>query len=188
MKRVSKALGEYLDAFAASGEPFLDYYSFGPNASGPPRHECFTRGEFWSLARRSAHVLRASGLARGDSFANLLSGNRPGDLAFRLAAAMVGAVPVTINWQADTPEVVEYKIGLTGCRLVLTDGGTAKESVDALKGRLPGLAFFCIDELPSQPELPEEDFCAELDPDATRIIIFTSSPSRRKVSAISTPI
>ena len=180
-KRASAALEEYLGAFAPAyrDEPFLAYYSFGPD--GSVSREDLTRGQFWLLSRRAAHVLRAAGLGRGDAFVHYFSGNRVADLAFRIAAAMTGAVPVTINWQADTPDVVAYKVGLTDSRLVLTDALVPKEPLDALRAQFPRLAFFAVEGLGAQPALAEEDFCADdaLGPDATRIIIFTSGTTGR---------
>ena len=170
MNRFSPALADYAPAFADGGEPFLTCYGFAPDKS--VRRREFTRGEFWSLARRAAHLLRACGLSTGDCFAHYFSGNRCGDLAFRLGATMVGAVPVTVNWQADTQERIAYKIGLTECRLVLTDGGAQEESVAAVAAEFPGLAFFSIEDLSAEPELPEEEFCADGDGDEPRIIIF----------------
>ncbi len=171
------ALADYLPAFAEPASPFLTYHGFGPDKQ-PWRRE-FTRGEFWALALKGAHVLRSHGLGRGDCFANWFGGNRAEDLAFRLAATMVGAVPVTVNWQADTQERIAYKIELTECRLALTGAGAPAESVDALADEFPGLTFFSIEDLDAEPELPAEEFCADLNQEATRIIIFTSGTTGR---------
>ena len=179
MTRSSTALTDYLDAFADADEPFLTYFSFAPDKS--IQTATFTRGEFWSLARQAASVLHDASLGCGDCFAHLFSGNRVEDLAFRLAATMTGAVPVTVNWQADTPERIAYKIELTESRLVVTDTGTPAETLDALKRQFPELQFFGVDQLATRPELPEDAFCtdAALDRDATRIIIFTSGTTGR---------
>ena len=167
MSQYSVALADYMAAFADAGEPFLTYYSILPDKS--VRRERFTRGDVWSLARRAAGVLRSHGLGLGDCFAHYFTGNRPADLAFRLGAAMVGAVPVTINWQADTPERIAYKLQLTGCRLAITDAGTPPDV-------LAGVAVFAAEGLADEPELPEDAFCCDggLGHEATRIIIFTS--------------
>ncbi|HUV38733.1 MAG TPA: class I adenylate-forming enzyme family protein [Planctomycetota bacterium] len=179
MTRCSTALADYLDAFDDADAPFLTYFSFAPDKS--VRREDFTRGEFRSLALRAASVLRGAGLGCGDCFAHFFSGNRPADLAFRLAATMTGAVPVTVNWQADTPERVVYKIELTASRLVVTDAGTPVDALDALRRQFPALVFCDVDRLAGEPELPEKDFCADaaLDHDASRIIIFTSGTTGR---------
>jgi len=47
---------------------------------------------------------------RGDRFVVYMTDNRLEDLALRLGATMVGAVPVTVNWQADTDDRVLYKV------------------------------------------------------------------------------
>jgi len=168
------ALRDYAPAFADPDEPFLTYYSFAPDRSAQCQQ--FTRGEFWSLALRAAHVLRQHGLGKGDCFAHYFSGNRPADLAFRLGATMVGAVPVTVNWQADTQERIAFKIELTESRLVITDHGVREEVLRALTEQFPGLALFAIEELSSQPKLSEDElYCgADLNHEATRIIIFTT--------------
>jgi len=167
MRPPSPALADYLPAFARPAEPFLTHYAFLPD--GAPRRRELTRGDLWSLARKAAHALRARGLGCGDAFALYFSGNRPEDLAFRLGATLVGAVPVTVNWQADTPERVAFKIELTRSRLVVADHDVADEA-------RAGRAAFDVDELSAQPELPEDDFHRGADPgqEATRIIIFTS--------------
>ena len=172
MTTPSPALGDYLDAFAGTETPFLTYFSFAADKS--VTREAFTRGEMWSLARRAAHVLRSSGLTGGDCFAHYFSGNRPADLAFRVAATMTGAVPVTVNWQADTPERVAYKVELTECRLVVTDAGVPTDALDALTTRFGDLKVFPSEDLVREPELGEDEFATDVDRDATRIIIFTS--------------
>jgi acyl-CoA synthetase (AMP-forming)/AMP-acid ligase II len=165
-------LADYVPAFAEPGSPFLTYHGFTEGGSTYRRD--FTRGEFWTLAAKGAHVLRGHGLGAGDCFAHWFSANRVEDLAFRLAATMVGAVPVTVNWQADTQERIAYKIGLTECRLVLVDAGVPAEFISAVAAEFPGMTFFPIEDLAAQPELLPDEFCAEGDRDATRIIIFTS--------------
>ena len=122
-------LEDYAPAFADPDSPFLTYHGFG--GDGRRYRRALTRGEFWALARKGAHVLRSHGLGSGDCFAHWFSANRVDDLAFRLAATMVGAAPVTVNWQADTQERIAYKVGLTECRLVLLDRGVPEESTAA---------------------------------------------------------
>ena len=74
MPRVSPALSEYIDAFGDVDQPFLDYFSFASDKS--PRCESFTRGQFWSMARRAATVLAVNGLGLGDCFAHYFTANR----------------------------------------------------------------------------------------------------------------
>jgi len=177
MNRHSPALADYAPAFTNPDEPFLTYHHLQPGRGRQTRE--FTRGEFWSLACRAAHVLREHGLGVGSCFAHYFTANRVGDLAFRLAAAMTGATPVTVNWQADTPERIAFKIELTGCRLVVADAGTPSDVLESLRTRFPGLAVFALDELPAQPELPPDAFCPDVDHGTTRIIIFTSGTTGR---------
>lgn len=170
--RYSSALREYAPAFEDRREPFLFFYSLGGEEAFSVVR--FTRGEFWSLARKAAGVIRGNGLSKGSRFAHCFSANHPFDLVFRLAGAMTGAVPVTINWQADTRERILFKIGLTGTRLVLTDARFDKDHLRAVKERFPGIPIFPVEGLLKGEELPEEDFCADLENEATRMVIFTS--------------
>ena len=93
------------------------------------RATTYTRGEFFALAFKACHVLRTSGVKPGDSHTHFFSCNTLGDLAFRLASVLCGTVPVTINWQADTPERVLYKVQATRSKLVLFDDGTPADHV-----------------------------------------------------------
>lgn len=71
----------------------------------------FTRGQFWQLASRAAYVLRERlGLSYGDTHVHFFTGNCVEDLAFRLAAVMVGTVPVTVNWDSDPIDRILYKV------------------------------------------------------------------------------
>jgi acyl-CoA synthetase (AMP-forming)/AMP-acid ligase II len=173
------ALTGYRGAFSGADAPFLTFFSLGEG--GTVGRRTWTRREFWSLSKRAAGVLRSAGVGLGDRFAHYFTANRPADLAFRLGATMVGAVPVTINWQADTLDRIVYKIDLTACRLLVTDAGTPADAVEALRERFGDLTLFASEALEGRNELPEEDFCtdASLDEAATRIIIFTSGTTGR---------
>jgi len=170
----SPALADYLGAFTDKRRPFLTYHFFLPDKSVCRAN--LSRGEFWSLARKTARVLREQGIGKGQCFAHYLSANRPEDLAFRLGATMVGAVPVTINWQADTLERIALKVQLTESKLVIIDRGVEQKNIDALGSLVPGLAFFPVEQLEAGEELPADDMCsdADLGEEATKIVIFTS--------------
>jgi acyl-CoA synthetase (AMP-forming)/AMP-acid ligase II len=168
----SDALKEYAAAFAEREEPFLFFYPADEGGAVLPTE--LTRGDFWSLAGRAARVLREKGLKKGDSFAGCYSANHPFDLVFRLAAVMTGTVPVTINWQADTGERLLFKIALTESRLVLTDSLYPRAHLEGIRTRFPGIPMFAVEGLPGQEELPEEEFCATLEPEAARMVVFTS--------------
>ena len=172
MVNVPPSLAAYLEAFHDPSEAFITYYR--TNGEGGLSEERFTRGDFWSLACKAAHVIRDHGLKPGDCFVNVLGGNQVGDLAFRLAATMTGTVPVTTNWQTDPVDRILYKIRLTNSRLALTDGLVDPKCVDAISTAFPGLPQFQLARLPEQSAMAESGFVSELPPEASRIIIFTS--------------
>lgn len=169
---LSPAFDDYAQAFEADQEPFVFFHSFREDGVCSCRE--FTRGEFWELAQRAAGVLREAGLGVGDCYAGCFNANHPYDLAFRLAAAMTGAVPVTINWQADTADRFLYKVGLTEAKLVLNDPRFPQDHVQAVKGHFPGTSIFPVEELPGSRRLPEGGFCRSLQPTAARMVVFTS--------------
>ena len=90
---------------------------------------------------------------------------------------MLGTVPVTINWQADTPERVVYKVSVTGSRLVLVDSATPKQMIARLATDVPSARVYDVGSVESAPPLPPSDFCGAPSlrgDEATRIVIFTS--------------
>jgi len=113
---------EYCAAFADRRFPFLYYYTF---KQGAIQKRTLTRGEFWELACSAAAHLSALGIAKGDRSVHCFSANSPYDLIFRLASVLVGAVPVTINWQVDDNERIAYKATLTEARICIYDTGFA---------------------------------------------------------------
>ncbi len=173
----SEALRRYLPAFGRPEEPFLRTVSPAPGGTG----RRWTRGEFWLMARRAAEVLRRFGLGKGDRFVNAYGENTPEDLMFRLGATMVGAVPVTMNWQADGMEEMAYKIDLTEGRLMVWDPSflalKAPGGADFLKElsrRFPHLPDYAVSSLADESPLEEGAFVADLTSADDRIVIFTS--------------
>ena len=169
---LSPVLAPYAEGFREKGEPFLVYVRLQRERGVQARE--WTRGQFWELGRRAATVLRAHGLRKGDRFLCGFGENRFEDLAFRLASAMTGAVPVTVNWQADTADQVSYKLEATGCRLVLHDSSFPGDVRKALLERFPSLPRYDVERLEGEDLLPEPDFCADLGEGDDRIVIFTS--------------
>ncbi|MDP7288381.1 MAG: class I adenylate-forming enzyme family protein [Phycisphaerae bacterium] len=165
-------LDGYLAAFADPNAPFLSYYSFA--SDGTIRTEVFTRGQFLCLARQAGGCLQAQGCQPGDRILHAMSRNHYADLAFRLGAVMLGAVPVTVNWQADTAERVLYKISATQPTLLLNDRGFDPEILAACGREHPNLPIIQVEDLPESPALAEEQFFHNEDPEQSRIIIFTS--------------
>ena len=137
--QMSAALAPYAAAFCgagAGGAPFLAYHA--KTAAGMETRR-FTRAELWAVARQAAGALAARGLGKGDCVTHYFTENSHLDLVFRLAATMVGCVPVTVNWQADTPERVVYKISATASKLLLTDAGVPKEVLALAQAELPAV-------------------------------------------------
>ena len=57
---------------------------------------------------------------------SFFSANRTEDLIFRMASVIVGCIPVTINWSADTIEQLQYKATITKSKLLLIDENTTQ--------------------------------------------------------------
>lgn len=133
-----------------------------------------TRGQFWSLAKKAGSVIQKSGCKVENCFAHCFGSNHYYDLVLRLAAIMTGTIPVTINWQADTIDRIFYKIDLTECRLVVTDSCFSAEHLDSINKQFPRLPIFHVDHLDRQEEIREDEFAFHIDPEFTRIIVFTS--------------
>jgi len=165
---------EYCAAFANRRFPFLHYYTF---KQGAIQKRTLTRGEFWELAGSAAAHLSALGIAKGDRSVHCFSANSPYDLIFRLASVLVGAVPVTINWQVDDNERIAYKATLTEARICIYDRGFAPR-VEELKASLLGVVFFDADEL-DKHLLPFDEPYAPLDYGDERIVVFTSGTTAR---------
>jgi acyl-CoA synthetase (AMP-forming)/AMP-acid ligase II len=160
---------EYRAAFAQREQPFLNHYTF---AGGRISKRRLSRGEFWDLAGSAAAYLNQYGLAKGNRLVHAFSANSLYDLVFRLAAALTGCVPVTINWQADDNERIRYKAEVTEARLVIYDDGFASR-IEEIKPGLTGVSFLNAAEIEgykaagriTSPPLSYED---------ERMIIFTS--------------
>ncbi|MFC2072488.1 AMP-binding protein [Chloroflexota bacterium] len=111
-------IDEYRAAFADRTHLFLNYYTF---KEGSIQKRTLTRGEFWDLACSAAAYLHDHEISKGDRIIHGFSSNVLGDLVFRLAAVLMGCVPVTINWQADDTERIVYKAKLTNAKLMVYD-------------------------------------------------------------------
>jgi acyl-CoA synthetase (AMP-forming)/AMP-acid ligase II len=168
----STALKDYWGAFKEPQDLFLFHYSFNKDR---PFSRCgLNRGEFWSLAKKAAFVIKDLGCRPGDCVAHCFGSNHAFDLVFRLAATLTGTVPVTVNWQADTIDRIFYKIELTESKLVITDSSFSRENLEATRKRFPRIPLFRVDEIAGQQEISEEAFCRHVDQESTKIIVFTS--------------
>ena len=165
---------EYCAAFENRHFPFLHFYTF---KQGTIQKRTLTRGEFWALTCSAAAHLSALGISKGGRIVHCFSSNSPYDLIFRLASVLVGAAPVTINWQVDDNERIAYKARITEARICIYDRGFTSR-VEALKASLPGIVFFEADEL-DKHLLPFNTSYAPLDYSDERIVVFTSGTTDR---------
>ena len=85
----------------------------------------YSRKAFAKLAFRAAAALRTHGARPGDRTAHYFTDNRLEDICFRLGAALVGTVPVTINWQSDDVQRAASKVRRTRATLALVDAAAA---------------------------------------------------------------
>ena len=178
----SQALEPYYTAFLTHpSRVFLHYHYLDARDRRQVRE--ITREAFWIQALRAATLMRKKGLRRGDKVLHCFGANHPADLFFRLASAMTGTVPATVNWQADGLEQVQYKIDLTGARLVLHDDWFDAELLEAIKKQNPSLQFFPVRLLPDQDTMASDDFEHELGEDDPKIVIFTSGTTGRPKGA-----
>ncbi len=156
--------------------PFLTWYGIGADKN--ISSTTWTRGEFWGLARRAAQVLITHAIAPGDVHMHYMSDNVPEDLAFRLGAVMLGTVPATINWQADTTQRIIGKLEAADAKLLLIDPTIRAKEADqlaAIRAALPELQVYCVGGVHSETDLlPIERYNLGLSPSATRIVIFSS--------------
>lgn len=175
---VSEALAPYVAAFCsaeaeADTSPFLTYMCKGKDG-GIEKTE-FTRSQLWELAKAAAGVLKAHGLSKGDCVTHYFNRNSYLDVVFRLGATMLGCIPVTVNWQADTPDRVIYKLGATKTKLVLTDDGVPTATLELIRTKLPALTVGDAETLiQGGAAITNEEMCADVSSSDTRIIIFTS--------------
>lgn len=160
---------EYRAAFADRTAPFLNYYTF---PEGKVKKLTLTRGEFWELAYSAAAYLNEHGITKSDRIIHCFSANSVHDLAFRLAAVLMGCVPVTINWQADDNEHIFYKAKVTDAKLMVYDDGFTKR-VEEMKSNLLNMSFLKAREVEGYSTISQVTY-PPLSYDDEKVIIFTS--------------
>ena len=165
----SSPLEQYRAAFEDRAQLFLNYYTF---PEGEVKKLALTRGEFWDLACSAAAYLSEHGLSKGDRIVHAFSSNSLYDLVFRLAAVLVGCVPVTINWQADDNERILYKSKVTDAKLILYDDGFASR-VEDMKLELLPMPFLEAEKVKGYQASSPLTY-PPLSYDDERMIIFTS--------------
>lgn len=131
----------------------------------------YSRKAFAKLAFRAAAALRTHGARQGDRTAHYFTDNRLEDVAFRLGAALVGTVPVTINWQSDSVARAASKVRRTRATLALVDATTPAEFATLINPvQVINAARALKNEAPLSPEL----FCGGPTSGDDRFVIFTS--------------
>lgn len=117
---------------------------------------------------------------------HLFHGNSVEDVALRVAATMVGLVPVTVNWDSDPVERILYKVRSSGARVVLTHAGTPQEQAGAVRAAVAGDGVVVVDVQsllqvqPGEEEgacLAPGEFAADVGEEDARIVIYTSGSS-----------
>ena len=169
LSHFSSPVDEYRAAFEDRAQLFLNYYTF---QEGETNKLALTRGEFWDLACSAAAYLSEHGLSKGDRIVHAFSANSLYDLAFRLAAVLIGCVPVTINWQADDNEHILYKAKVTEAKLMLYDDGFANR-VEEIKPELLPMSFLEAEKVEGYQATSQLTY-PPLSYDDERMIIFTS--------------
>jgi long-chain acyl-CoA synthetase len=148
-------------------------------------HE-WTWAEYEERVARVAAGLRACGIERGDRIA-IQSENRPEWLIADVAAQALGAIVVGIYPTSPAAEV-EYLLGHSGAKLLVAEDEEQVDKALAVRAELPDLREVFVvdprgvrsegvrrwDELERAEPLDLASVAAELDADATAIIVYTS--------------
>lgn len=169
LSHFSSTIDEYRAAFDDRPHLFLNYYTFQEDKVNKLT---LTRGEFWDLACSAATYLSEHGLSKGDRVVHSFSYNSLYDLVFRLAAVLVGCVPVTVNWQADDNEHILYKVMITNSKLILYDNGFAHR-VEEMKPNLLDMSFLEAEKVEGYQANSKLTY-SPLSYDDERMVIFTS--------------
>lgn len=162
----------YQEAFQDTGAPFIFYYD--KLSENNPDPQIITRGQFLEMSLRAAGSIINSCLRPGDRFLNGFASNNPMDLAFRMAAAITGTTPVTINWQADTGERAAFKASISGARLFLVETLLSPDVIEEVKKRCPYITVFDVDSLYDYPFPATVPNGKTPDRKTEKVIIFTS--------------
>jgi acyl-CoA synthetase (AMP-forming)/AMP-acid ligase II len=100
-----------------------------------------------------------------------------------VAAALLGSVPVTINWQADTEDTVVFKAESVRAQVVVVDRGTPTKALTRLKQH-NSMRVIDVSEIHNMASPTLEDIARMLDSgppsdEDTRCVIFTSGSTGR---------
>jgi long-subunit acyl-CoA synthetase (AMP-forming) len=171
----------YVSTLCPSGEDaskkFVHYYSFPESVEKVITEISYSRKEYSILVQKAITMCLEKHLYGGKRILMHITGNHLEDLILRSAATVLGFVPVTVNWQADSLEQVKYKLTATNSSAVIYDDHSI--GIVELQAAFPDVAFIHHNELYSYASI--ENFyewilsCPYL-PKQTdiRCIIFTS--------------
>ena len=165
----SSPIDEYRAAFEDRAQPFLNHYTF---EGRDIQKRSFTRGEFWDLACSAVAYLIDHGAVKGDRVVHCFSFNNLYDLVFRLAAVLVGCVPVTINWQADDNERILIKATVTEAKFLLYDKDFASR-IEEIKPKLVNMSLLEVKNIEAYQLTSRWDY-PTMGYDDEKMIIFTS--------------
>ena len=127
-----------------------------------------------SQVSQAAALIMESGLESGDTFVLGFGENTVEDLSFRLGAARLGVVPVTMNWQADSAERVCYKVRSTHARAIVVHPSLNPDLLREVVAECPNLTLIETGALGDPRESSGEGIPLEIEPESPRLILFTS--------------
>ncbi|KAL8270512.1 hypothetical protein Esti_005549 [Eimeria stiedai] len=136
----SDATEVYRRAFSSpssSANPFVAYWPLEHIEGGriDTAAKWVSRKVFFVASLRALHRIKSSigrSSLQGVRIAHYMSKNRIEDAILRLAAALSGYSVVTINWDADSPERVKYKVIQTKCAAVFFDDAVPQDRLHQL--------------------------------------------------------
>ncbi|GMH77999.1 hypothetical protein TL16_g07621 [Triparma laevis f. inornata] len=136
----------------------------------------YSRSEFFTLVGRYCAMMKAQGIVKGSRAVHLFSCNTLHDLALRTASVLLGSVPVTVNWGADTTARILYKINKTNASVIFTDAAsTDKFEISKIKEGTNATIVNVDEAFAANTFEPiEESEFVSLEGSDVRIIIFTS--------------
>jgi long-chain acyl-CoA synthetase len=141
--------------------------------------------EYAARVEQLAGALAGLGIRRGETVA-MLTSNRPETHLIDMACVHIGAIPFNL-YPTSTPEQLEYLVGHSGARIVITEAALAPrlatvlerlemlEDVFVLDGSAPAMRSF--EELVATPAPKRFDFEAEwraATPEDVITLIYTS--------------
>jgi len=161
---------QYAPGFASPDEPCILYTRFGES----PSVLTVTRAEFARLAGRAAGLLAQHGCSHGTRILHCFGDNDWLDPVFRMGAAILGAIPVAINWQADSLEQIVYKFQKPQASAIVVNETFDPELYEGLRNRLGSAVFVNTRDVLDHTLDLGLPGTVPVDADDTRLIVFTS--------------